>query len=246
VDEQNAKSQQTDAEKLWAKHSEIFGAVATLVKNHLTERGISLPSEPKARLALYESAIRKVVEARQLDTDTIEAVRLFCNCMAYYPFGPEPEELEPAIMGERKEFFAQLRKGDQLYEFILNQFEAGWDQESIVQQLAEQGFGEDEARPLVEAVYTKAVKVDQDQSAAESTGHFIIDVIHLAQDILRMRGLPAPPDCKGRADFLEPIVREVAEQLQSGISPQMVRWYAEHLALYPRIWGSVPHDPNAE
>lgn len=238
--------QQADGKRLWAKHSEIFGEVATFVRNHLTERGISLPNEPNARLALFESAIRKVAETRQLDADTTETVRLFYNCMAYDPSGPEPKEPETEQMKTRKEFLAHLRETDQLYSFILNQFEAGWDQESIAQQLAEQGFEKDSALQLVEAVYIKAVNVEQDHSAAERTGDLTTDVVHLAQDILRMQGMPSPLDHKERADFLEPIVRQVADEVQAGISPQMVRWIAEHLALYPRIWGSVPQGPKAE
>jgi len=248
MNEDDANSRQEAAEQFKTQFLALNKEVFMLIRNQMTERGLSLPSDRKERLALFESAVRKVAESRQLDADTTEAVMLLFTGMARYPriIGLLPEEphIEPTEIADESRAFTH--KTDELYGFILHQFEAGWNQESIVQQLAEQGFGENEARPLVEAVYTKAVKVDQDQSAAESTGHFITDVIHLAQDILRMRGLPAPPDRKGRADFLEPIVREVAERLQSGISPRMVRWFAEHLALYPRIWGSMPRGPMVE
>jgi hypothetical protein len=90
------------------------------------------------------------------------------------------------------------------------------------------------------------VEQDDEMDKERETSNLTTEVIHRAKKLLRTKGMPSPQDRKGRADLLEPIVRQVVDELQSGISPRMVRWFAEHLALYPRIWGSMPRGPMVE
>lgn len=94
MDDQNAQSQQEAAEQFKAHFLALNKEVFMLIRNQMTERGISLPSARKERLALFESAVRKVAETRQLDADITDALMTMAQTMARYPriVGLLPEE----------------------------------------------------------------------------------------------------------------------------------------------------------
>jgi hypothetical protein len=144
MNERDANSRQEAAEQFKAQFLTLNKEVFMLIRNQMTERGIFLPKDRKGRLALFKSTVHKVAETRQLDADTTEAVMLFFTSMARYPriIGLLPEEphIEPTEISDESRAFTH--KTDELYGFILHQFEAGWNQESIEQQLVDQNRNE--------------------------------------------------------------------------------------------------------
>jgi hypothetical protein len=85
MDEHDAQSRQEAAEQFKAQFLALNKEVFMLIRDQMTERGIPLPSDRKERLALFESAVRKVTETRQLDADLTEALMVMAQTMARYP-----------------------------------------------------------------------------------------------------------------------------------------------------------------
>jgi hypothetical protein len=123
MNEHDAKSQQEATKQLLARHRELFREVITLVRSQMDERGISLPKDRKGRQALFEAAIGKVAETRQLDADTVEAMSTLCSPVIRAPrllrrMGVLPEQPEPEEMAAGNERQAFERTADQLYSFL--------------------------------------------------------------------------------------------------------------------------------